>query len=74
MPRAKPKSAEVIPFPGTVQDLMDGVVASKPVSVIAMTLGGDGQWTMHWSSLSLEEVVFAHRIMGILLDREAQGL
>lgn len=67
------KAAEVIPFPGTIGDLFEKVTAQDPDGVIVMACN-ENEWTMNYVKLSLQEIAYAHRIMGILLDRRAQGL
>jgi hypothetical protein len=46
--------------------------AKAPKSVIVLS-HEDEHWTIYWSSMPLESVVYAHRLMGLMLDARING-
>jgi hypothetical protein len=66
-------SAAVHPFPGTIAEALEWARGNARTGVVIVAADEDGAWEATWSQMQLRDLVYAHRLLGIAIDRRVSG-
>lgn len=66
-------SGTVHSFPGTVGEALEWAREQKGTAIVLLVRDELDQWEATWSLMKLESLVYAHRLLGIAIDRRVAG-